>query len=122
MEAFIQENGLDKFRGQIAPRNAFRLPWETRIDLQFKQEIPSYFDGHKVEFSFTFENFTNFLDSDWGTVVDTPECWLGRPIVAVSQNAAGQYVYSGFRDAAIDADGDGRTSLWGGQFQVKYRF
>ena len=45
-----------------------------------------------------------------------------RPIVAVSQNPAGQKVYSEFRDAAIDVDGDGRTSLWGVQFQIKHRF
>lgn len=121
-QAFLDQTGLSEFAGQIAPRNAFRLPWETRIDLQFKQEFPAYFEGHKVEFSFTFENFTNFLDSDWGTVVDTPEFWLVRPIVSVAQNANGQYVYSNFRGADIDVDGDGRTSLWGIQFGVKYRF
>ena len=121
-QAFLDETGLSRFAGQIAPRNAFRLPWQTRIDLQFKQEVPAYFEGHKVEFSLTLENFTNFLDSDWGTIVDTPEFWLVRPIVSVSQNAAGQYVYSGFRPADIDVDGDGRASLWGIQFMVKYRF
>lgn len=122
LQGFIADTGLSKFAGQIAPRNAFRLPWQTRIDLQFKQEIPSYFDGHKIEFSFTFENFTNFLNSDWGSVVDTPEFWLVRPIVRVAQNANGQYVYSNFDTADITVDGDGRSSLWGIQFGVKYRF
>lgn len=121
-QAYLDQTGLNKYAGQIAPRNAFRLPWQTRIDLQFKQEFPAYFDGHKVEFSFTFENFTNFLNSDWGSVVDTPESWLVRPIVNVGQNAAGQYVYSNFDTADIAVDGDGRTSLWGVQVGVKYRF
>ena len=121
-QAFLNDTGLSEYAGQIAPRNAFRMPWQTRVDLRIAQEVPSYFDGHNIEFSLAFENFTNFLNSDWGQVVDTPDFWQVRQIVAVSQNAQGQYVYSNFNPNELRLDGDGSSSLWAIQFGVKYRF
>jgi hypothetical protein len=71
--AYAQANGLDRYAGQIVPRNAFNSPWQQTIDLHVSQNIP-------VGGRFTLEvfadvlNFANLFKSSWGVVegVDFP--------------------------------------------------
>ncbi|MSQ92497.1 MAG: TonB-dependent receptor, partial [Gammaproteobacteria bacterium] len=39
-EAFIQQHGLEKYRGRIVPRNAHRSHWLSILDLRLAQELP----------------------------------------------------------------------------------
>ncbi len=64
---FINRSGLGKFRGQIAPRNAFRSAWVTKIDLSVSQEIPIV-GRAKLKLFADIENFTNLLNKNWGQV------------------------------------------------------
>ena len=64
---FVNRSGLAQYRGQIAPRNAFRSNWVTKIDLSISQEIP-LIGRSKLKLFADIENFTNLLNRNWGQV------------------------------------------------------
>ena len=66
LNAFIDASGLGKYRGRIAPRNAFHSKWFTRLDLHVAQEIPTGIGQSRVQVYADIENFTNFLNRKWG--------------------------------------------------------
>jgi hypothetical protein len=65
MDAYIEQQGLEKWRGRIMPRNSHRSPWVTSLDLRFAQELPIFRRTRGVV-TFDIENFANLLNSDWG--------------------------------------------------------
>jgi hypothetical protein len=65
---FFETSGLSKYRGKIAPRNAFNSKWFTRIDLHVAQEIPTFVGGSRIQIFADIENFTNFLNKNWGQI------------------------------------------------------
>ena len=65
--AFIDgDSYLASHRGQIAGRNAERLPWVHQLDLGLQQELPGLFAGHKSIVRLDVYNFLNALNKDWG--------------------------------------------------------
>ena len=68
VDALVASTGLGKFRGQIAPRNAFNAKWFTKIDLHVDQEIPTGLGGSRVTLFADIENFTNLLNKNWGQI------------------------------------------------------
>lgn len=65
--AFLKANGISKYAGSYAPRNAFIGPWQNRLDLNFRQELPIYtiFGAHvKLEAFLDFLNFGSWLSHD----------------------------------------------------------
>ncbi len=65
-DAFVDSSGLGKFRGQIAPRNAFTSAWVTRLDLHLAQELPTGIGNSRFTLFMDIENFTNLLNKNWG--------------------------------------------------------
>ncbi len=65
MEAYIEQQGLGKYRGRIMPRNSHRSPWVSVLDLRFAQELPIFRKTRGI-LTFDIENFANMLNSDWG--------------------------------------------------------
>lgn len=65
VNAIIESSGLSQYRGQIAPRNAFRSKAFTRIDLHLEQELPLPL-GAKFSLFGDIENLTNFVNHNWG--------------------------------------------------------
>ena len=65
MDAYIEQQGLEKWRGRIMPRNSHRSPWVTSLDLRFAQELPIFRRTRGIV-TFDIENFANLLNSDWG--------------------------------------------------------
>ncbi|KEQ55434.1 TonB-dependent receptor [Sphingobium chlorophenolicum] len=65
IDDIIENSGLKNYRGQIAPRNAFRSKAFTRIDLHVEQELPLPL-GARFSLFADIENFTNFLNHKWG--------------------------------------------------------
>lgn len=60
---FINENGLSKYAGGHAPRNAFSTSWQNRLDLRFNQEV--HVKGPlKIDFFADFLNFGSWLSDD----------------------------------------------------------
>ncbi len=66
---FIDASGLGKYRGRVAPRNAFNSKWFTRLDLSLSQELPTGLGGNsRFKIFADIENFTNLINKRWGQV------------------------------------------------------
>lgn len=64
---FIDASGLGKYRGKIAPRNAFNSKWFTRLDLHLAQELPvPGWEKSRITLFADVENFTNLINKKWG--------------------------------------------------------
>lgn len=97
IDDIVNATGLSKYRGQIAPRNAFRSKSFTRIDLHLEQELPLPL-GARFSIFGDIENFGNLLNRNWGQqlranfpfskVVSRVTC------VANGANPCAQYRYS----------------------------
>lgn len=59
----LRDTGLSVYAGGVAPKNAFYLPWVSRLDLKFSQVIPIYKPA-EVELFLDFINFGAFLSED----------------------------------------------------------
>jgi hypothetical protein len=66
VNSFIDASGLGKYRGKVAPRNAFRSKWFTRFDLHLSQELPTGLGSSRVTVFADIENFTNLINKNWG--------------------------------------------------------
>jgi len=121
---FLEENDLTQFAGGIAPRAAITQPSNADIDLRFTQEVPTPFEGHKIELSVNFENFLNFIDSGAGvqTFVNTSNTAEGVDVLGATINDQGQFVFDDFNANAVDIDIDSLDTLWRVQFGIKYKF
>jgi Carboxypeptidase regulatory-like domain/TonB dependent receptor/TonB-dependent Receptor Plug Domain len=101
-DAFLKQRGLDKYRGQIAPRNAFRSSWINRFDMRISQDLPSPVVGNRARFVFDIENVGNLLNNNWGRSSQVTFPFLA-PAVDVSVVANPEvpgtvkYVYSNLR-------------------------
>ncbi|HVU17555.1 MAG TPA: carboxypeptidase regulatory-like domain-containing protein [Candidatus Didemnitutus sp.] len=91
---YINQNGLSKFAGGYAPRNAFLGPWQNRLDMSFRQQLPVY-KQFKVELFLDFLNFGSFLDKHLFNYVEeintgTTFGGLSRVLANATYNANGQ--------------------------------
>ncbi len=120
LDKIITDNGLEKYRGQILPRNAFTDPWYSRLDFKFTQEISGIVDGHKGRFEFVIQNVGNLIDSGWGHRRSTNFHYT-KPIAKVAVDANGKYTYSGIaepRAASLRI----LPSVWKIRLGVRYEF
>jgi len=117
---FVNANGLDKYAGGIAERNAFYSSWWSKMDLKISQEFPGFTSGHKFEAFLIIENLTNLINSEWGVFreVDFPQL---QAIVDASINSNGQYQFNEF----LEPSGESRVasaSLWEARIGLRYSF
>lgn len=70
LDALINSTGLKKYRGQVAPRNAFNSKWFTRFDLHVSQDIPTGLGESRIQLFMDIENFTNLLNKKWGQIAE----------------------------------------------------
>ncbi|MDB5364469.1 MAG: hypothetical protein JWM77_396 [Rhodospirillales bacterium] len=121
MDAYIVRNGLDNFRGQIAPRNAFYSPWTHRLDAKLSQEIPSFWEGHNFEVSMDIFNLTNLINKNWGRIEQSSFFYAAETGITPTIGPDGKYVYTGTtRDASLTTSN--RASVWQIQVGAKYKF
>jgi hypothetical protein len=120
-DAYLKRTGLDKYRGQIAPRNAFRSPWIHRFDLRLAQDLPNPIKGQRARVVLDIENVGNLLNSRWGRQQSAPFPFL-TPAVDVSYDAAaGKYVYSNLR-RPFGYRTDALASVWRMSVGLMYDF
>jgi hypothetical protein len=119
MEAFIDQYGLKKYQGQIAPRNAFNAPWFNTLDLHFMQELPSYFEGHKIQLTLDTTNFSNLLFPSWGRLEQV--AFPGFVPVTTPKIVNNQYVFT-TPLAGPNQVVQTRPSIWQIQIGVHYIF
>ncbi len=67
-DAFISgDPGLDKYRGQIVPRNSSREPGLKTWDMRIAQDIPNpVLNGHRLQLTLDVINLFNLLDHSKG--------------------------------------------------------
>lgn len=130
MDAWITANGLDKYRGKIVPRNAFRSPWLTSADLQIRQELPGFAEGHKGVLTIDILNVANMINKKWGNYgqVGFPYT-VGVVGVEGIDAATGKYIYRGLSNTAGTGIGNvalntnpPQQSLWRIQVGLRYEF
>ncbi|WP_119967887.1 TonB-dependent receptor [Shewanella japonica] len=67
-KAAVDEIGLGKYAGGIAPKGTDNQPWVHQLDFRFTQELPGFMDDHKGILYFDIKNVLNLMNDDWGRV------------------------------------------------------
>ncbi|MEE2525554.1 TonB-dependent receptor [Hyphobacterium sp. HN65] len=123
--SYLQQTGLIRYAGQIAPANGFQTDWSTIFDLRLTQEIPAFFpQAARGIFYMDIENFGNLLNDDWGRY-DLIGYEYFQPVVELYQYdpVAGTYTYDDARGVPHSNEFRiSRRSLWQIQFGVRYEF
>ena len=93
--AFIDgDEYLSMRRGNVADRNAGRLPWINQVDLGLQQELPGFFKDHKSVIRLDIYNFLNMLNKEWG-ITEEIGGFDSRNLARLgSVRADGGYVYN----------------------------
>ena len=98
-DQFLQDSGLDKYRGHIAPRNAFKSPWFKKIDVRFAQDLPNPFSGHRARLMIDIENVGNLINHKWGRAIGVAFPFAAPAVDVGIDTPTGKYVYSNLRGA-----------------------
>ena len=136
---FVRNSELNRYQGQIAPKNIGETPWVHKLDLAVRQEVPFAFGG-KIELSMEMENVLNFIDKDWGTIrqvgfpytapiVNVACLTTGGAVATVAQPCT-QYRYENRVTTGANANRfvapveatQINGSLWGVRFGVRVKF
>lgn len=65
-ENFVKSNDcLNSQRGKIMDRNTCRTPWTKRLDMDFRQSLPTI-NGQNFILQLDIFNFPNLLNKNWG--------------------------------------------------------
>jgi len=128
LDSLINSTKLNKYRGGVAPRNAFNSKWFTRLDLHVSQEIPTGLGQSRITLFGDIENFTNLLNKKWGRINEVGFQTNGgqaRSFVdfAGVDPASGKYIYR-LRDVVepFDVRQVKGESQWAMQATFKYEF
>ncbi|MCX7563938.1 TonB-dependent receptor [Xanthomonadaceae bacterium XH05] len=125
-----QNPDLARYAGQVVPANSGRSKWINNFDVRISQQIPSFFEGHKAEFTFDIMNIGNLLNKKWGLIEDYGFFQTRRVAnYAGIDPATGKYVYhfTGNTDSqAIQENnndkGNTGVSRWSVMATFKYSF
>jgi hypothetical protein len=98
VEALINSTDLKKYRGKIAPRNAFNDPWFTKIDLHVEQQIPTFVHQARISLYADVENVLNLLNHNWGETLRSTfpgnKSVVTVTCATVGANTCDHYIYS----------------------------
>jgi outer membrane receptor for ferrienterochelin and colicin len=118
---YIEQSGLDKYSGRIAPRNSLTSGWWQKFDVRIEQELPGFNPEHRLAGFLIIENVGNLLNDDWG-VLKEQSFPRNQQLVGFSLDTANnQYIYEEFFTPAPQsrvAD----ASLWNVVVGVSYDF
>ena len=142
LAALIDSTKLDKYRGQIAPKNLATSPGYWKVDVHFDQEIPTFVGSSRIKVFADIENFLNLLDNDWGVQRQNPFAYFA-PVVSVqclsvatptgtapgagvvNTSSAGtclQYRYSSYAAPNITVQNQSKQSLYQIRFGARIEF
>jgi hypothetical protein len=119
---FLHQTGLDKYRGHIAPRNAFTGDWISRVDVRLAQDLPNPLGPkHRAKFMVDIQNVGNMIDSKWGRVTTVPFPYVAVAVDVARDPATGKYIYSNLRPSN-QSRVDLLSSVWRMALGVVYDF
>jgi outer membrane receptor for ferrienterochelin and colicin len=91
--AYLASNpALQRFAGQIVPRNSERSRYQHQVDLRFSQEV-SLWRSVRAEFFCDILNFGNLLNDRWGRVHQVGFPYVLAVATANYDPKTNQYVY-----------------------------
>jgi hypothetical protein len=114
---FIKEEGLEKYRGQILPRNALNSDWWVKFDFRIEQEMMGFSEDHKASAYLVVENLANLLNDDWGVLKQGSSL---TSAVDMHITDDGKYSYDEFYNNRQSVQNN--ASLWEIRLGVKYKF
>lgn len=121
-DAFLKQTGLDKYRGRIAPRNAFSTSWQSRIDVRLAQDLPNPLaPHHHAKLVVDIQNLGNMLDKNWGRVSTVPFPYGAIAVDVARDPTTGKYVYSNLRPP-VQTRLDILSSVWRMAIGLTYDF
>jgi len=98
LDKIITDNGLEKYRGKILPRNIVRSRAYTQMDLHLAQEIPTFVGDSRITIFADIQNFPNLLNKKWGGFRQAAfpyiEDVISASCVAVGSNPCAKYQYT----------------------------
>ncbi len=121
---FVNDSGLDEYKGGFAERNAFESDWYAKFDLRLEQEFPGLFAGHRTAAFLVVENLGNLINDDWG-VLEQPTFPNTVGVVdARYDRDTDTFTFNEFNEnvRAQETSRVGDVSLWSIRVGVKYDF
>jgi hypothetical protein len=118
LDAFIAAEGMEKYRGQILPRNALDSDWWIKFDFRVEQEIMGFMEDHKASAYLIIENLGNFINDDWGVLKQGSFLQSAVKAEITDDN---KYLYTEFTDPSVQSRSDS-ASQWEVRLGVKYKF
>lgn len=128
LNLFIEREGLEEFRGQILPRNAFQDDWFFDLDLRFAQEIPTPVPGFKLEAYSTINNLLNLFGREGniqrGFGDNTSPVGLGNLATVTNANAntTVPLIYNQFLPQNVTQNINIPESQWQVNFGLRFEF
>lgn len=111
---YFSSVGLNKYAGKVAPRNAFRSAWFTRLDLHLAQEIPALIGKSRVTVFADIDNFTNLINKNWGQIIEYAFPYNVAPVRVSCLTSAGVAVTSSSQACAQYRYTPGTTAMVNG--------
>jgi hypothetical protein len=62
-------------QGSIVGKGIKNNPEIFRLDAQIAQDLPTFWDGHRVKLTFDIQNVLNLINARWGLVEEYPEAY-----------------------------------------------
>ncbi|HZW59672.1 MAG TPA: TonB-dependent receptor, partial [Woeseiaceae bacterium] len=119
--AYLDDTGLSKYAGGIAPRNSQNSAWWHKYDIKITQELPGFAPEHRFSGFMLIENVGNLLNDDWG-VLKEQSFPRNQQVVGFSLDTVNnQYIYEEFFSPAPQAR-VADASLWNIVIGVSYDF
>jgi hypothetical protein len=120
-DAFLKKTGLDKYRGQVAPRNSAHSPWFNKFDVRLAQDLPNPINGQRARFVLDIENIGNLLNHKWGRAQAAPFPYVAPAVDLDYDRANNKYVYSNLK-ADDPTTVDVLQSVWRVSIGLMYDF
>lgn len=118
---FLSRTGLEKYRGQIAPRNSASSPWFHRVDVRLAQDLPNPISGHRARFMVDIENVGNLLNAKWGRAQAAPFPFIAPAVDLDYDRTNNRYQYSNIR-STNPTRVDVLQSVWRVSLGLQYDF
>ncbi|MEL7453089.1 MAG: hypothetical protein AAGJ50_06940, partial [Pseudomonadota bacterium] len=129
--AFVADEGLAGFAGQILPRNAFQDSFFNDLDIRFEQELPTfltrYLPDARAVFFTDIENFLNLINDSRNVFRERDRGAIAEAVpvieVGVDPDDPSTFQFSNFSPASqLDDDLFIEPSVWSVQFGIRFEF